>query len=45
MGRKIKMETFLVKENLDLGKTLMGNWGLTRFWTLSEGPGSRKWGF
>ena len=23
----------------------MGNWGLTRFWTLSERHGNIKWGF
>ena len=23
----------------------MGNWGLTRFWMLSERQGSIKWGF
>ena len=23
----------------------MGNWGLTRFWTLSKRQGRRKWGF
>jgi len=37
MGRKAKTKTLLVRENLDLGKTLMGNWGLTWFWTLSKG--------
>ena len=42
MGKETKIERVLEKENLDLGKTRVGNWGLTRFWTLSEGRGSRK---
>ena len=35
-GGKTKIEMFLEKEKLDLEKTLVGNWGLTRFWTHSE---------
>ena len=42
MGRKAKIERVLENENFELGKTRVGNWGLTGFWTLSKGQGSRK---
>ena len=42
---KTKTETISVEENLDLGKNRKGNVGLSKFWTLSKGQGSKKWGF
>ena len=45
MVRKTKTETVSVEENLDLGKNRKGNLGLSKFWTLSKGQGSKKWGF
>ena len=42
IGRKTKMKRVLEKENFELGKTRVGNWSLTRFWTLSKGQGSKK---
>ena len=45
MGRKAKTIFFLEKKNLELGKNLMGNWGLTRFLIISKRHGSIKWGF
>ena len=40
--RKTKTKRVLEKENFELGKTRVGNWDLTRFWTLSKGQGSIK---
>ena len=45
MGRKTKTQMFLENENLELEKTWVSNWGLTRFWTLSERQGTKKWEF
>ena len=45
VGRKTKTKTVSVEENLDLGKNRKGNLGLSKFWTLSKGQGSKKWGF
>ena len=42
MGRKTKMERVLEKENFELGKTRVGNWGLNGFWKVAEEQGSRK---
>ena len=42
LGRKTKIERFLEKENLELAKTRVGNWGLTMFWTISKGQGNIK---
>ena len=32
----------LEDENFELGKTWVGNWGLTGFWTISKGHESKK---
>ena len=42
MGRKTKTKRVLEKENFELGKKRVGNWGWDGFWTLSKGQGSRK---
>ena len=45
MVRKTKTETVSVEENLDLGKNRKGNVGLSKFWTLSKGQGSKNGDF
>ena len=40
-----KIERVLEKENFELGKNQASNWGLTKFWTLSNGQGNKKYEF